>query len=105
MRRPVFVAGRGAVSGFGVGVRALADGVFAGQTSLRQRRRTAGYEAATNFVGEIPDGCFDREVIEIDLPKHSALTAIEEALTEAGQPDRSKTGMVLATTKADMSGI
>ena len=105
MRRPVFVAGRGAVSGFGVGVRALADGVFAGQTSLRQRRRTAGYEVATNFVGEIPDGCFDRDVLDIDLPKHSALTAIEEALAEAGQPERSKMGMVLATTKADMSGI
>lgn len=105
MRRPVFIAGRGAVSGFGLGVEALVDGVFSGQTALQPRARTSQYQVATSVVGEIPAGTFGRDIPENDLPRHSALVAIEEAFAEAGDPDRRGMGVVLATTKADMSGI
>lgn len=105
MRRPVFVAGRGAVSGFGLGVKALVDGVFAGKTALQPRVRTGGYDVATSVVGEIPAGTFAADIAENDLPRHTSLVAIDEAFEEAGQPDRRSLGIVLATTKADMSGI
>lgn len=105
MRRPVFVAGRGAVSGFGLGVKALCDGVFAGQTALQPRVRTARHEVATTVVGEIPAGTFEQDIAENDLPRHTSLVATEEAFAEAGNPEPQRMGLVLATTKADMSGI
>lgn len=105
MKRPVFIAGRGAVSGFGAGLQALVDGVFAGKTSLQSRRRTGHCEAPTSVVGEFPQGTFEQEYADRELPRISASMAIQEALDEAGQPDRKQLGMVLATTKADMSGI
>lgn len=105
MRRPVFVAGRGAVSGFGVGVAALVDGVFAGKTALQPRSRTADYEVATSVVGEIPAAALEGDVAENGLPRYTAIAATNEALAEANQPDRGDMGLVLATTKADMSGI
>tara|TARA_R110002072_G_scaffold46591_1_gene128764 strand:+ start:750 stop:1877 length:1128 start_codon:yes stop_codon:yes gene_type:complete len=105
MRRQVFVAGRGAVSGFGLGVQALCDGVFAGKTALQPRVRTGHHEVATKVVGEFPAGTFDQGIAENELPRHSSLFATEEAFAEAGNPDRQRMGMVLATTKANMSGI
>jgi len=105
MRRPVFIAGRGAVSGFGLGVKALCDGVFAGQTALQPRLRTGRYEVATTVIGEIPAGLLDPEIAENDLPRHTSRIACDEAFDEAGQPNRQRMGLVLATTKADMSGI
>ena len=105
MRRQVFVAGRGAVSGFGLGVQALCDGVFAGKTALQPRVRTGHHEVTTKVVGEFPAGTFDQGIAENELPRHSSLFATEEAFAEAGNPDRQRMGMVLATTKANMSGI
>jgi 3-oxoacyl-(acyl-carrier-protein) synthase len=105
MRRPVFVAGRGAVSGFGLGVKALCDGVFAGQTALQPRVRTGHHEVATTVVGEIPAGTFEQDIDENELPRHASLVATEEAFAEAGDPDPKRMGLVLATTKANMSGI
>ncbi|MCB9877040.1 MAG: hypothetical protein H6835_05495 [Planctomycetes bacterium] len=104
MRRTVFVAGRGAVSGFGLGLCALVDAVFAGESALRERRRTAAYEAPTAVVGELPPDVLPG-VAENDVPLRAALLAADEALEEAGQPDRRRLGVIYATTKADMSGI
>lgn len=106
MRRPVFVAGRGAVTGFGRGVKALCDAVFAGESALRERRRTAPFRAETTVCGEFPAGTLDEiELPERDLPLRAAMLATEEALDEAGRPDVQRMGVVLATTKGDMSGI
>lgn len=104
-KRPVFVAGRGAVSGFGLGVKALCDGVFSGQTALRPFTRTSQHGVATKFVGEIPPDTFEQPINENDLPRHSSWIAAQEALAEAGNPSRQRMGLVLATTKANMSGI
>ncbi len=104
-RRPVFVAGRGAVSGFGLGVKVLCDGVFTGQTALQPRARTGHHNVATKFVGEFPAGMFSHSIAEHDLPRHTSLVATEEAFAEAGNPGRQRMGLVLATTKANMSGI
>ena len=71
MRRPVFVAGRGAVSGFGLGVQALCDGVFAGETALQPRVRTGHHDVATTVVGEIPAGTFDEATAENELPRQA----------------------------------
>jgi 3-oxoacyl-[acyl-carrier-protein] synthase-1 len=102
----VFVAGRGAVTGFGRGVAALCDAVFAGETALRERRRTAPFRAETTVCGEFPAGTLDElELPERDLPLRAAMLAAEEALDEAGRPDVRRMGVVLATTKGDMSGI
>ncbi|MGC6487475.1 MAG: beta-ketoacyl synthase N-terminal-like domain-containing protein [Planctomycetota bacterium] len=106
MRRPVFIAGRGAVTGFGRGLAALCDGVFAGETALRPRERTARFRVDTTVCGEFPAGALsDVELPERDLPLQAALMATEEALEEAGRPDVARMGVVLATTKGDMSGI
>ena len=106
MRRPVFVAGRGAVTGFGRGLSALCDAVFRGETALRRRERTAAYRAETEVCGEFPAGTLPEVALpERDLPLRAALLATEEALEEAGRPDLSRMGVVLATTKGDMSGI
>ncbi|MCK5942951.1 MAG: hypothetical protein KAI24_13320 [Planctomycetes bacterium] len=102
----MFVAGRGAVTGFGRGVATLTDAIFAGGCALRPRRRTAGLRAETEVCGEFPDGALAvGDVPERDLPQRAAMLAAEEALDEAGRPDVRGLGVVLATTKADMSGI
>ena len=53
MRRPVYIAGRGAVTGFGRGVDALCDAVFRGESALRARRRTAAFRVDTTVCGEL----------------------------------------------------
>ncbi len=106
MKRPVYVSGRGAMSGFGRGLRALVDGVFGGVTAVRPRRRTAPFQAATEVCAEFPPGTIaDVELPERDLPLRASLLATREALEEAGMPDTREMGVVLATTKGDMSGI
>jgi len=97
-------AGRGCVTGFGAGVAALVDGVFDGRTVVRTRQRTAGFRTPTSVAAEIPrDVCTLRgdTVDPLDL----ACRAAEEALLEAGEPDRRGLGLVLATTKADLAGL
>ena len=90
MRRPVYISGRGAVTGFGRGVRALCDGVFGGEAALRPRDRTAGVQVNTAVCGEFPPGTLgDSAMPERDLPLRAALLATEEALDEAGRPDMS----------------
>ncbi len=106
MNRPVYVSGRGAVSGYGRGVAALVEGVFSGVTAVLPRRRTAAFRVATDVCAEFPPGTLsDVELPERDLPLRASLLATEEALEEAGRPDTAEMGVVLATTKGDMSGI
>ncbi|MBL8730044.1 MAG: beta-ketoacyl synthase [Planctomycetes bacterium] len=101
----VFVAGRGAVTGFGAGRTAFADGVFAGRTAVLPRRRTAQFDVPTTVAAEIPAAAFPTAWPLADQAFHTAALAAHEAFAEAGEPSRRETGLVLASTKADLSGV
>lgn len=118
MSRPVHIAGRGAVSAYGMGVEALADGMLSGVRGVRERDRTTSFEAPTGVAAEFPRELFpdDYEICKGgerrtgELSRRAALAAAHEALREGGvDPDErgalSETGLVIATTKADLAGI
>lgn len=100
-RRRVYVAGRGAVSAFGVGFPALAQGVFEGQRGLAPRRRLASVPCLTEIAGEVPEDVADAAG-GASLALHIAIAAAKEAL---GETDPSEVGLVLSTTKADLGGV
>lgn len=97
----VFVAGRGAVTGFGRGRSNFADALWAGRSAVLPRRRTAAFAVPTAVAAEFPDGALP----PTDSALHAAATAAREALAEAGEPPRGDLLLVLASTKADLSGI
>ena len=103
-RRAVFVAGRGAVTTFGAGVGALVDAIWAGRSGVQPRRRTARYDVPTAVAAELPDGLLP-DAPESERPLHLARRAALEALDEARAADRGAIGLVLASTKADLSGV
>lgn len=103
--RPVFVTGRGAVTALGRGVPALLGGLAAGRTGVLPRRRTAAWAAPTAVAGEFPAELLEALGGGGDLAFRSALMAANEALAEAGEPDRRRLGLVLASTKGDLSGV
>jgi 3-oxoacyl-[acyl-carrier-protein] synthase-1 len=103
MTRPVFIAGRGAVSGFGSGLAVLVEGVFAGRRALRARARTAAHRGATRVAAEFPSDCFG-DAREVDLPFLAAVCAAREALREAGN-ESADVALVFATTKGELSGL
>ncbi len=104
MKRSVFVAGRGAVSSYGIGRTALIEGVYSGERGVRARERTLSFRAPTTVAGEFPAGCFD-SVAELELPFEAGVRACLEALDEAGIADRSSVGLLLGTTKANLAGL
>ena len=104
MKRAVWIAGRGAISGFGAGHAALVDGVFAGRSALSPRQRTAGFPAPTSVAGEIPAAALESSVSDNDLIGHAGAVAGREALVDAGVAGRD-IGLFLASTKADLAGI
>jgi 3-oxoacyl-[acyl-carrier-protein] synthase-1 len=101
----VFVAGRGAVTGFGAGCAAFADGVFAGRTAVLPRRRTAAFDVPTSVAAEIPAAVFAAGLAASEHVFQTAVLAGREAFAEAGEPCRAATGLVLASTKADLTGV
>ncbi len=104
-RAQVFVAGRGAVTGFGAGRATFADAVFAGQTAVLPRRRTAAFDVPTTVAAEIPATTFAAAWPPADQAFHTAALAAHEAFAEAGATAHGGTGLVLASTKADLSGV
>jgi len=105
MSRSVFIAGRGAVSGYGAGLDILVEGIFSGLRAVRPRARTLAFQALTDVAAELPAGCLGEEVAEIELPLRMAVHAGQAALDEAGASDRSNLDLILATTKAELSGL
>ncbi len=84
------VAGLGAVTAFGVGVRPLFDGLLAGRSGLRRSQ------------GDAPSGRVPLEVPEArSRAVEFARLAAEEAAEEAGWTDEERSGalLVVATTK------
>ena len=104
MRWPAFVAGRGVLCGFGTGLEVFVDSVFGGRQALLPRARTAPFEASTKVAAEYPADSLPG-VSPLDLPRAAAVCAGQQALAEAGVRDASGIGLVLATTKAEMTGL
>ena len=103
-RRRVHVAGWGAVSGFGLGRRALVDGVFAGERAVRPRERTAGFPAPTAVAAEVPAAGL-LQLDGQDLAFAVACHAAREALACSSGVDPCRLGLVFASTKAELNGL
>lgn len=105
MTAPLPVLGRGAVSCFGVGVRALLEGVFGGECGVRPLRRFAGLDVLTAVAAELPaDVVAAAERTGEPLAAAIATAAAREALAEAGL-GAGEVALVLATTKGDLGGV
>jgi 3-oxoacyl-[acyl-carrier-protein] synthase II len=107
--RAAFVAGRGAVSCFGAGRDALLDGVFAGRTGIRPLERLASASCLAAVAAEVPADVHARLAGEESFVLALALHAAREALRDARleplrRTDGPSLGLVLATTKADLTG-
>jgi len=87
--RRVHVASAGAVTAFGEGRQRLADAVFAGESAIRPLDRLAGAKCTTRVAAEVPPAWADPERLA------------RGAMRECGEAD----ALVLATTKADLSGV
>jgi len=91
MRR-VFVAGGGAVTPFGAGAMTFCEAIFAGRTALKPLGRLAGTEdCLASVAAEVAP--------ELADPERLARQVMDELNCE------DLDGFVLATTKADLSGI
>ena len=99
------LAGRGAVTALGRGLAPLMDGIFEGRSALAPLRRLKAVAAPTQVAGELSDELVAEAGGERSLPFQMARWAADQALEEAGQPARSDLGLVLASTKADLSGV
>jgi 3-oxoacyl-(acyl-carrier-protein) synthase len=97
-----YVAGRGAVSAFGIGREALFDGVFSGRSAIRPRERLAEVVSPCAVAAELPRETLTR--CGTPLVLGAALAAAREALSEASLVPDERCGLVLATTKADLEG-
>ena len=100
-----YVAGRGAVSAFGSGREALFDGIFEAKSGIRPLRRLAGGAALTSVAAEVPESvvarCEGSDSLVFALSEQAAHEALREAQLE---PDPGL-GLILATTKADLTGV
>jgi 3-oxoacyl-[acyl-carrier-protein] synthase II len=103
--REVFVAGRGAVTCFGAGRQALCTAVFEGRSGVQPRARLADVDCLTDVAAELPPEIVAGAEREgLPLPLVVATAAAREALAEAEEVE-GPLGLVLASTKADLSGI
>lgn len=105
MPHSVFLAGRGAVTGFGAGRQRLCDSLFVGETAIATRRRTSGFVVPTRVAAEVPDGVLPTIARDGERAFHLASLAMHEALAEAREPARDRMLLVLASTKADLGGV
>lgn len=107
MNRAVHVAGRGAVTAFGRGRAAFLEALASGASAIRRRERLTALDLRSALAAEVP-----AEVAEvargggISLVLGLAKLAAEEALAEShGKTRGVRAALVLATTKADISGL
>ncbi len=104
--RRVFIVGGGAVSAFGVGVDALLAAVFEGRSGLRSLDRLAAAKSHTEVAGEVPRDVLAAAGGAGELPFHMARLAAREALGALdARHAREGLGLVLSTTKGDISGV
>ena len=102
---PVAIAGWGAISAVGCGVDALKEAIRANASGLRPSERFSGPRFQSNIVGAIPSNGSDH-----DDPAHRLATeALQQARRHAqkiiGSIPPERTGLVLATTKANVEAL
>ena len=101
----VQVAGRGAVTCFGVGHQTLVEAVFSGDVGVRPLERLSGTPCNTGVAAEVTAEILARAPDRISLPLHLATLAAREACSDwSGSPDH-RTLLCVSSTKGDMSGI
>ncbi|HEX5052333.1 MAG TPA: beta-ketoacyl synthase N-terminal-like domain-containing protein [Planctomycetota bacterium] len=93
------------MTGFGAGTARFVDAIFAGETAVLPRRRTAAFDVPTTVAAEFPAAVVPDEMPLDEHALHVARLAAHEALAEAGQPSRHDLGLVLASTKGDLTGV
>ena len=93
------------MTGFGIGRECLMAELFRGASAVLPLRRLAHVAAGTRVASELPETVLRAAGCERRLPFFMARDAAVEALREAGQPDRRTLGIVLASTKAELSGV
>lgn len=103
--RAIHVGGRGAFTPFGAGAALFLDAVREGRSALRPLERLAGVDCLTSVAAELPGEVVDEAGDWRALPLHLARAAATEALAEGGEPARAELGLVVSTTKGDLSGI
>ena len=101
----IHVAGRGACTPLGVGTQGFLEAIFEGQSALRAFERLAGTECLTTVAAEMSGDVLEQAGGEGGLAFHLAHNAAIEALAEGGEPDRSRLGLVLSTTKGELGGV
>jgi len=99
------VVGRGAVSCFGAGHDVLLAGIFEGASGVRPLERLAGTDCLTAVAGEVPGELLRAAGNEVELPFELALSAAREALADASIELGARSGLILASTKGELSGI
>ena len=104
-RPAIHISARGAVSCFGVGAESLWRAVAAGESGVRPRDRLDTVDCLTDVVAEVPRRITDEVETAEALPLHLAVLAAKEALEEWGGDRNEELHLVLASTKADMTGI
>src|SRR5512144_1814978 len=106
-----FITGCGAVSPLGCGVPAFWRGLLAGRSAIAPIRSFDAAGLTHTLAGEVPDfvpsdHLSSDEVARLDRISQFALAAAREALREAGldlaQVDRSRAGVIAATTLGGM---
>ncbi len=109
--RRAFVTGCGAVSPLGCGVAAFWRGLLAGRSALAPIRSFDTTGLTNTLAGEVPDflpaqHLSDDEAGRLDRISQYALAAAREALHDAGldlaQTDRTRAGVIAATTLGGM---
>ncbi len=105
MTHDVFISGVGAVTPFGVGTGALWDGIWSGRVAIQPITRFASRVGSVAFAAEFPPEAIVAAGGSADLAFGTARLAAEEALSGMTRSDRRTTGLVLATTKAELSGF
>ncbi|MFT7465544.1 MAG: 3-oxoacyl-(acyl-carrier-protein) synthase, partial [Pseudohongiellaceae bacterium] len=92
----VFVAGRGVVSPLGFSLGEFSERLFAGESAILPRKRSAAWNVPTTVAGELPLHAWGAGQ-RVGDPLPLAENAARQALAEAGDPDPSTVALVLAS--------
>lgn len=105
VRPTIRIPARGAVSCFGVGESVLWQAVRDGESGIRPRERLHAVDCLTDVVAEVPRVISAEVQSDEALPLHLAVLAAGEALKRWGRTPDDGLELILASTKADMTGI
>ena len=105
MRRSTFVRGVGVVSPFGIGRGGFYRSVFAGESALHPSITYRDSQGSPLCVGSFPCDLLAYVIRQRPLAESISIIAAEEALVESEPQQRHRFGLIVSSTKADLSGI